>query len=221
MIHGPWKGPFQQLWQRISIGLGLDRFELGADPGINIFQLGVFGREGWLHSASEQTRGNSFAEIGKPWTHALVRRLLCRLEEKSSIPSWQAVQSIGAPPLFLGRHRGRVPPQVQVSVHLGQDKAPFRTQQLRVAAAAAVQQPNPALWELGIPVLVVCCGMQLLDDPSDLFTNVEDGSTMWMSHGDSVQALPEGFMRLAHTDNTPEAVVADHERRLYGGLISP
>jgi GMP synthase (glutamine-hydrolysing) len=63
--------------------------------------------------------------------------------------------------------------------------------------------------------------MQLLDDPSDLFTNVEDGSTMWMSHGDSVQALPEGFMRLAHTDNTPEAVVADHERRLYGGLISP
>jgi hypothetical protein len=51
-----------------------------------------------LHSASEQTRGNSFAEIGKPWTHALVRRLLCRLEEKSSIPSWQAVQSIGAPP---------------------------------------------------------------------------------------------------------------------------
>ena len=57
--------------------------------------------------------------------------------------------------------------------------------------------------------------MQLLDDPSDLFTIVEDGSKMWMGHGDSVQALPEGFMRFAHTDNTPEAV-ADHERRLYG-----
>jgi GMP synthase (glutamine-hydrolysing) len=103
---------------------------------------------------------------------------------------------------------------------------------------------DPALWELGIPVLGVCYGMQLMvqqlggavvaagraeygkaplrvDDPSDLLTNVEDGSTMWMSHGDSVQALPEGFVRLAHTDNTPEAVVADHERRLYGVQFHP
>jgi len=103
---------------------------------------------------------------------------------------------------------------------------------------------DPALWELGIPVLGVCYGMQLMvqqlggavvaagraeygkaplrvDDPSDLLTNVEDGSTMWMSHGDSVQALPVGFVRLAHTDNTPEAAVADHERRLYGVQFHP
>jgi len=103
---------------------------------------------------------------------------------------------------------------------------------------------DPALWDLGIPVLGVCYGMQLmvqqlggsvvaagraeygkaplyLDDPTDLLTNVGDGSTMWMSHGDSVRSLPEGFVRLAHTDNTPEAAVAHHGRRLYGVQFHP
>lgn len=103
---------------------------------------------------------------------------------------------------------------------------------------------DPAIWELGIPILGVCYGMQLMvqqlggrveqadrgeygkaslhiDDPTDLLTNVEDGSTMWMSHGDSVTALPAGFEILAHTDNTPNAAIADHSRRLYGVQFHP
>jgi GMP synthase (glutamine-hydrolysing) len=109
---------------------------------------------------------------------------------------------------------------------------------------AAAPLCDPALWDLGIPILGVCYGMQLMvqqlggsvvaagraeygkaplhvDDPTDLLTNVEEGSTMWMSHGDSVQALPPGFVRLAHTDNTPEAAVANHDRRLYGVQFHP
>jgi GMP synthase (glutamine-hydrolysing) len=103
---------------------------------------------------------------------------------------------------------------------------------------------DPGIWDLGIPILGVCYGMQLMvqqlgggverakraeygkaflhiDDPTDLLTNVEDGTTMWMSHGDSVTNLPDGFEMLAHTDNTPCAAIANHQRKLYGVQFHP
>ncbi|PLZ07702.1 glutamine-hydrolyzing GMP synthase [Fischerella thermalis] len=103
---------------------------------------------------------------------------------------------------------------------------------------------DPEIWHLGIPILGVCYGMQLMvqqlggevaradraeygkaslyiDDPTDLLTNVEDGTTMWMSHGDSVTSMPSGFELLAHTENTPCAAIADHNRKLYGVQFHP
>ncbi|MGB7416912.1 MAG: glutamine-hydrolyzing GMP synthase [Thermosynechococcaceae cyanobacterium] len=103
---------------------------------------------------------------------------------------------------------------------------------------------DPLIWGLGIPGLGVCYGMQLMvqqlggqvepaetaeygkasliiDDPTDLLTNVEAGSTMWMSHGDSVTQLPDDFVVLAHTANTPSAAIANHTRNLYGVQFHP
>ncbi|MEB3279399.1 MAG: glutamine-hydrolyzing GMP synthase [Lyngbya sp.] len=103
---------------------------------------------------------------------------------------------------------------------------------------------DPNIWNLGIPILGVCYGMQLMvqqlggqveraqraeygkaslviDDPTDLLTNVENGSTMWMSHADSCTQLPPGFEILAHTENTPCAAIAEHERKLYGVQFHP
>ncbi|MEM9923252.1 MAG: glutamine-hydrolyzing GMP synthase [Cyanobacteria bacterium P01_D01_bin.50] len=103
---------------------------------------------------------------------------------------------------------------------------------------------DPQIWHLGIPILGVCYGMQLMvqqlggevkksdrgeygkaalhiDDPTKLLTNVEDGTTMWMSHGDSVIKMPSGFELLAHTANTPCAAIADRARKLYGVQFHP
>ncbi len=103
---------------------------------------------------------------------------------------------------------------------------------------------SAALLELGIPVLGICYGHQLimqqlggevdrgrireygparlqLHSQSKLFEQVPDHSTVWMSHGDEVIRLPEGFQRIGSTDSCENTAVFHPERNIYGIQFHP
>lgn len=56
---------------------------------------------------------------------------------------------------------------------------------------------------------------------ASLFAGLASPLDVWMSHGDRIEALPEGFVPLAHSENSPIAAMADQARRLYGLQFHP
>ena len=102
---------------------------------------------------------------------------------------------------------------------------------------------DKGIFELGIPVLGICYGCQLIaytlggkvehaetreygrqdavyDKNCPLYKGLEDG-ICWMSHTDRVEALPEGFKVVAHTDTCKIAAFADDKRKIYGVQYHP
>jgi len=103
--------------------------------------------------------------------------------------------------------------------------------------------------EMGIPVLGICYGMQFMahlsggrvtgsfrreygqamvsiDETASLFQGIFSGKpngelSVWMSHGDHVEQLPEGFESIAHSTNCPVAAFGNPLRRLYGLQFHP
>ncbi|SJM54671.1 GMP synthase [glutamine-hydrolyzing] [Pediococcus acidilactici] len=99
---------------------------------------------------------------------------------------------------------------------------------------------DPEIYQLGIPILGICYGMQLMaynlggrvesadnreyghadinvtDDQVALFKGLPATQTVWMSHGDLVREVPAGFKTVATSANCPIASMADDERKFYG-----
>ena len=60
-----------------------------------------------------------------------------------------------------------------------------------------------------------------LDVVNMLFAGVDSNSQMWMSHGDKVTALPEGFIKIAYTSNSEHAAIANPTSRMFGIQFHP
>ena len=103
---------------------------------------------------------------------------------------------------------------------------------------------DTGVFELGIPLLGICYGMQLIaqhygavvapagksefgkahlkfSQSHTLFANVDDNSVIWMSHSDKVEALPKGFKVLATSENSEFCAFGDDERKIYALQFHP
>ncbi|MBF0424361.1 MAG: glutamine-hydrolyzing GMP synthase [Magnetococcales bacterium] len=106
---------------------------------------------------------------------------------------------------------------------------------------------QPEVLALGVPVLGICYGMQVLarhlggaveasgkreygpmrvrrqGDPGELFGEFfhEESTPVWMSHGDHVTELPAGFRVVGASDNAPIAAMIDDQRHIYGVQFHP
>jgi len=112
--------------------------------------------------------------------------------------------------------------------------------------AEGAPRVSPELFSLGVPILGVCYGLQLIahllggrveraisgeygpatvrvDDPSGIFGRFSAGDTLdvWMSHGDRLEAVPPGFHAIGSTPGSPLCALANPSARIYGIQFHP
>ncbi|WP_141049824.1 glutamine-hydrolyzing GMP synthase [Aliarcobacter cryaerophilus] len=104
--------------------------------------------------------------------------------------------------------------------------------------------PDSTIFDLGLPILGICYGMQLIAQhfggsvipatsheygkakldiivENDIFKDTQNGQIVWMSHGDRVESIPSGFEKIAISENSPYAAIADTNRNIYAFQFHP
>jgi len=105
-------------------------------------------------------------------------------------------------------------------------------------------KPDPRIFDLGIPMLGICYGLQLfadkfdgtvnsaarreygkadvqIDDHSDLFSGLDAATSVWMSHGDALSRMPDGFEPIAHSQNAPICAIRNLNKNMFGVQFHP
>ena len=110
--------------------------------------------------------------------------------------------------------------------------------------AADSYHPDSTIFDLGLPILGICYGMQLIAQhfggkvvpatsheygkaqleivaDNEIFKDTTSGQIVWMSHGDRVEEIPSGFEKIAISENSPYAAIADTNRNIYAFQFHP
>ncbi|SFV90730.1 GMP synthase [glutamine-hydrolyzing] [hydrothermal vent metagenome] len=106
-------------------------------------------------------------------------------------------------------------------------------------------KPDEAIWDLGLPILGICYGMQLITqhfggsvipadhheygkaklhiekEDSPIFKDIAQDSIVWMSHGDRAERVPEGFEAVGTSENSPYAAIANEAKNIYAFQFHP
>ncbi len=108
----------------------------------------------------------------------------------------------------------------------------------------AAPKPSPKVLELGVPVLGICYGLQLIADQlggkvdasarrefgkailkidkgDDLLQGLNGSTTVWMSHGDALSRIPTGFEAIAHTENSPICAIRNPAKKIFAVQFHP